>query len=139
MPGADALALLSQSLLVVLTAWKLIELLRHRDRARLDLVLVLAPLALAVGVTWLEERGLWAVVDVPLAPMAFVLHPVMLLRVVDHFRAVPRWVAALMVVSVAASWALLALAPSQGPWLVERPAPVKLAWSSQNKRRPQPQ
>lgn len=91
MTAGELLMLLGQVLLVLLTLWKLADLARHRDRARLDIALVLGSLAVAVAVQRLQGDD---AVDLGAAqragPLALVAHPFLLLRLVGHFHAVPR-------------------------------------------------
>lgn len=100
--------LLAQVLLLSLAAWKLIELARRRDRPRLDVAVLLACLAIAVGADLLHRRlGGEGETLRRVAALAVVAHPLLLLRLVDHFRPVPRWVTLAVGLGVVGSWALV--------------------------------
>lgn len=115
MIAGESLVILAQVLLLLLTAWKLIELARRRDRARLDVALLLGTLAVAVGVDLLERSTGADLGSLRrAAPVAAVAHPLLLLRLVDHFRPVPRWVVGTALGAVLVSWALLLAADSHG-------------------------
>ncbi|MDA0333952.1 MAG: GAF domain-containing protein [bacterium] len=112
MSAGDFLVLLAQTLLLVVTCWKLAEWARRRDGARRDVALLLLSFAIGVVLHWLQAYGgveLGIVAHV--IPMVVVLHPLLMLRLADHFRTVPRWISALIMFGVLASWAMLLATP----------------------------
>ena len=112
MSAGEFLVQLAQALLLLVTCWKLAEWVRRRDGARRDIALLLLSLATGGGLHWAQTYGavdLGALAHV--IPMAVVLHPLLMLRLVDHFRTVPRWITGLIVVGLLASWAMLLATP----------------------------
>jgi len=106
--AGDFLVHLAQGLLLLLSVWKLVEWGRRRDGARRDIALLVLALGVAVGTQWLQQSGmLTAALAAQIIPMAIVLHPLLMLRLVDHFRSVPRWISGLVIAGVVACWALV--------------------------------
>ena len=109
----EFLALLAQGLILLLTLWKLIEWVRRRGSARLDVVLLLLTLAISVGLNWVETH---TSVDLGILqhaiPMAILLHPLLILRLVGHFRTVPRWIGGLVIFGAVTNWGLLLATPA---------------------------
>lgn len=113
MNAGEFLALLAQGLILLLTLWKLIEWVRRRGSARLDVVLLLLTLAVSVGLNWVKTH---TSVDVGILrhaiPMAVLLHPLLMLRLVGHFRTVPRWIGGLVIFGAVTNWGLLLATPA---------------------------
>lgn len=91
MSAADILGNITRATLVVVTLVTLVDLLRHRDRARVDIhlmfaalttIIVIVQVALATG---LRSRALGVLVVA-----LFIAQPYLLLRLVLHFRPVHR-------------------------------------------------
>lgn len=114
MTAGEFLVLLAQGQILLLTCWKLFEWARRRDGARRDVALLMLTLGVGVGLHLAQTRASIELgVVAHAAPMLVVLHPLLMLRLVDHFRAVPRWIWGLVVTGVLASWAMLLLTPDQ--------------------------
>lgn len=113
MSAGDFLLHLAQGLLLLLSVWKLIEWGRRRDGARRDIALLMLALGVAAGTHWLLQAGMISTgLAAQIIPMAVALHPLFMLRLVDHFRSVPRWIAGLFIVGVVVSWALVLAVPA---------------------------
>jgi GAF domain-containing protein len=106
------LVLLAQGLMLLVSIWKLVEWARRRDGARRDIALLLLTFSVGIGLHWME---LGLAIDLGhlnhVIPMAVVLHPLLMLRLVDHFRTVPRWIVGLVLFGVLLNWALLLATP----------------------------
>jgi hypothetical protein len=112
MSAGEFLVQLAQALLLLVTCWKVAEWIRRRDGARRDIALLLLSLATGVGLHWAQAYGavdLGALSHV--IPMVVVLHPLLMLRLVDHFRTVPRWIMGVIIVGLLANWAMLLATP----------------------------
>jgi hypothetical protein len=110
MSAGEFLVQLAQALLLLVTCWKLAEWARRRDGARRDIALLLLSLCVGVVLHWLQtHEAVDLGVAAPAIPMAIVLHPLLMLRLVDHFRTIPRWIGGLFIVGLLVSWALLLL------------------------------
>ena len=108
----EFLVRLAQGLILLLTLWKLIEWARRRGSARLDVALLLLTLAIGVGLNWVEtDTGFDLGVLKHAIPMVVLLHPLLMLRLVDHFRTVPRWISGLVFTGIVTSWGLLLATP----------------------------
>src|SRR5437868_2710323 len=83
---------LSRLTFILLAAVTGLDLLRHRDRTRLDIFLLFAALAFSTLVT--EIARLTGIVLPPwwtrVSTMLIMLEPFLLVRLVDHFRPVAR-------------------------------------------------
>lgn len=113
MSVGDFLVLLAQGLILLLTLWKLVEWARRRDGARRDIALLLLTVAVGVGLHLVQSSGIVKLGSLTVAiPLVVVLHPLLMLRLVDHFRTVPRWIGGLVIAGVLVSWALLLAAPA---------------------------
>jgi GAF domain-containing protein len=109
----EFLVRLAQGLILLLTLWKLIEWARRRGSARLDVALLLLTLAIGVGLNWVETDTAFDLGVLKHAiPMVVLLHPLLMLRLVDHFRTVPRWISGLVFTGIATSWGLLLATPA---------------------------
>jgi hypothetical protein len=84
---------LAQALVLLLTLWLCIDWARRRNVARLDAALLMVSVAVAVGLDlWRDLTGSASAVVGHIVVTAIVLHPLLLLRLVSHFRAVPGWI-----------------------------------------------
>jgi signal transduction histidine kinase/CheY-like chemotaxis protein/HAMP domain-containing protein len=87
----DALRVLTQASLVLVFALAVVDYARHRGRRRLDVALMLGALASLILVQGLRAVGLplpaWAGRGVAVVLLA---HPYLMLRVVAHYRPMPR-------------------------------------------------
>jgi signal transduction histidine kinase len=101
---------------IVLGLITLIDLIRWRDRARLDIALLFVTLALIVilqeFIALGSAQAFWLAKFNQLALMA---HPYLLLQLVEHFRPVPRWVRWFGGLGLLASWAVLLILPVSPP------------------------
>jgi signal transduction histidine kinase len=108
MQVTDLLTWITQGSLLLITVLTFLDFFRHRDRSRLDIALMfgaLGALVLLQGITrgtgvdsrWLRTAG----------ALLFLAHPVLLLRLVQHFRPVPQTVRRLALGGMLASWGIL--------------------------------
>jgi hypothetical protein len=112
------LTLITQLTLVLITFWALVDLFRHRDRSRLDIVLMFGDLALIVLLQWigssLERPASWLG---QLGSILLVAHPFLLLRLVQHLRPVPVGMQIFALAGMVVSWLLIVLFPISMPTL----------------------
>lgn len=93
MNTTEILANLTRITLVVTALLTLADLIRHRDRARLDIHLMFAGLAIIVTLSQLALTAPFHVLVSRFVGTGLLLaHPYFLLRLVAHFRPVPRLV-----------------------------------------------
>ncbi|HET6318969.1 MAG TPA: GAF domain-containing protein, partial [Chloroflexota bacterium] len=90
MSAIELLSLLTRSSFLLLTAFTVVDWLRHRDPARLDIALAFISLSVSIPVQWFSEwtgyRAAWLS---GLVTVSLLAHPLLLLRLVEHFRPVP--------------------------------------------------
>ena len=86
MSVGDFLALCGEILLLFITVLTCVDLARVRDRARLDIALVFIALAIDVVPRLLPRLGIEPGLLTLDQPLASVVHPYLLLRLVDHFQ-----------------------------------------------------
>jgi signal transduction histidine kinase len=110
---AEFLAQLTRITYIVIGLVTLFDWLVHRDRARLDMALLFNALAAIIFIQeytiFTGQTPYWLGKFSQLALMA---HPYLLLRVVEHFRPVPRAVRWVGILGLLASWAVLLLLPT---------------------------
>jgi signal transduction histidine kinase len=113
----EFLTLLTRGVFLLLAAVTLLDFLRHRDRTRLDTALVFGTLGFIFLVqtisafTGAEIRGWLSTVN----SILLLAHPYLLLRLVQHFRAIPpvvRWIA---IAGMLLSWLILIVSPTPLP------------------------
>lgn len=103
---------LALGLLLLLTLWLCVDWVRRRNVARRDAALLMLSLAVGAGMHgWRVITGVDEPLLTRLITMAVVLHPLLMLRLVGHFRPVPGWITALVSMGVVVSWCGLWLAP----------------------------
>lgn len=104
----------------LLAVLSLADFLRHRNRARLDIALLFNTLNLAFVVQTLYETDLLPAIDwlSIVALMALLAHPYLSLRLVEHFRTVPRPIKLIGLGGMLLSWVLLILFVYTAPGLV---------------------
>ncbi len=106
----DFLTLVIRGTFLLIAVVTLVDYLRYRDQARLDIALVFGALAVTIViqvVTALTNLGTAAQWLNIFGSMAVVAHPHLLLRLVQHFRSVATVVWRVSIVGMLASWLLL--------------------------------
>ncbi|MEE2658461.1 MAG: GAF domain-containing protein [Candidatus Latescibacterota bacterium] len=93
---------MSQVLVLGIAGLSLIELAWHRDRARLEIAFVLLSLAIAAAAQLWGGGSPFAQLATELALVA---HPYLLVRLLDRFRPLPKWLPWTAVGVMVASWA----------------------------------
>jgi signal transduction histidine kinase len=112
----DLLTWITRGCLLLIAALTLADLIRHRDRARTDIALMFGALAAIVLI-----QGLTAVMrqQVPwLGQFGAILlfaQPYLLLRLIQHFRPVPRPVQLVALGGMVISWIILVAVPAPLP------------------------
>jgi diguanylate cyclase (GGDEF)-like protein/PAS domain S-box-containing protein len=112
----EILTLITQGLYLLIAALTLLDFIRYRDRARLDVALVfnafgvIALIQLLIQFTRLQAPWLNIVASLILAA-----HPYLLLRLVAHFFSVPAFIGRVGLVGLLLSWLLLLLFPFKLP------------------------
>ncbi|MGH2459892.1 MAG: histidine kinase dimerization/phospho-acceptor domain-containing protein, partial [Chloroflexota bacterium] len=105
--------------LVLIAGWTVADFLHHRDRARLDIALTFSSLGLIVILGAAMEID--PISSAPLTEVTralLIVQPFLLLRLVGHFRSLPRVIQAIAAGGTVLSWAALTLGPSpRPPWL----------------------
>jgi signal transduction histidine kinase len=115
----DLLQWITQGCLLLIAALTLVDLVRHRDRARIDIALMfgaLAAIVLIQGLTavtrqqapWLGQFG----------AILLLAQPYLLLRLVQHFRTVSRAVQLVAIGGMIVSWIILIAVPAPLPKLL---------------------
>jgi signal transduction histidine kinase len=115
----DFLNLVTQGALLLIALLTLADLLRYRDRARIDIALMfgaLAAIVLIQGLTTVMRR------QVPwlgqLGAILLLAQPSLLLRLVQHFRSVPRLIQLVAGGGLIIAWIILIAAPAPLPPLL---------------------
>jgi signal transduction histidine kinase len=115
----DLLQWITQGCLLLIAALTLVDLVRHSDRARIDIALMfgaLAAIVLIQGLTTLmRQQAPW------LGQFGAILlfaQPYLLLRLVQHFRTVSRMVQLAAIGGMVISWAVLIASPTPLPKLL---------------------
>lgn len=107
---------ITQFVFVLITLLTVVDYLRNRDPQRRDAALMFASLGLGIAIgVLLDGLGLelsWARTGAGILVLA---HPFLLLRLVVHFRRVPRWISALAGLGFAASAVIIAVVPPPLP------------------------
>src|SRR5687768_13382659 len=120
----NSLEILVELVFIAILVVTLVDFLRHRSRIRLDIFLMFACLMLPAlaqqaaavfGVT----NELFAILTV----IGFIVQPLLLLRLVQHFRAVPRVAGPLALLGMFATLVVMAVFGKPNP-LVATAAPV---------------
>ena len=112
----DLLSWITQGCLLLIAALTLVDLVRHRDRTRIDIALMfgaLAAIILIQGLTTLIRQqvpwlGLFGAI-------LLLAQPYLLLRLVRHFRPVPRPIQLVALGGMIISWIILAAIPAPLP------------------------
>lgn len=112
---ADALSIATQGVFVLLAGITLAAYARRRGRARLEIALVFASLAFVVVVAWLGDAGVRSSALDALAIVLLLAHPILLLRLVEHFEAVPRALRVASIVAYVAACGLYLALPTPTP------------------------
>src|SRR5215207_3059113 len=91
MSSDPLLQLLTRAFFLAIFALAALDLLRRRDLARLEIALLFGTLALAILLQVVEDLG-WAVPPwlSTLSILAVLAQPYLLVRLLGHFRSVPR-------------------------------------------------
>jgi len=115
----DLLDLVTQGALLLIAVLTLADLFRHRDRARIDIALMfgaLAAIVLIQGLTTVaRQQAPWLG---QLGAILLLAQPYLLLRLVQHFRSVPRVVRRLAIGGMVVSWTILITFPAPLPPLL---------------------
>jgi len=116
------LRVVASSILVLVALLTLADFLRHRDRPRLDIALMFAAFAILILgqaiASVANTKALWLGI---VAAIGLLAHPYLQLRLVQHFRTVPRPVVLVALVGIVV---FLALAIALRPTL---PTPITVA------------
>ncbi len=112
----DFLVLLTRTLFTLLALLSLIDLLRRRDQARLDIALVFSSLAIGVVLDlFVRVTGINAPWFSIIGVCALVAEPFLVLRVVQYFEKVPRLFYLSALGGMLVSWGLYLLTPRPFP------------------------
>lgn len=119
---ADALTLITRLTYALIGLKVLIDLARWRDRNRLNIALLFGTLAIVVlgqkYMTLTGARPLWLV---KLNQLLVLAHPYLVLRLVEHFRPVPRLLRRFALVGMIVLWGLWLSAEWLSPLLTNVP------------------
>jgi signal transduction histidine kinase len=115
----DLLTLVTQGTLLLIAVLTLVDLVRHPDQTRLDIALMfgaLAAIVLIQGLTMVTHRQApWLR---QLGAILLLAQPFLLLRLVQHFRVVPRMVLLAGIGAMVFSWTILIASPVPLPRLL---------------------
>ena len=115
----DFLNGVTQGVLIIIALLTLLDFLRNRDWPRFDIALVFGDLAVLILLTTSTRLfQLPAIWISTLGAFLLLIHPFLLLRLVRHFRPVPRLVVAIAWGGVALSFGVAAVAVVALPGLV---------------------
>jgi PAS domain S-box-containing protein len=106
----DSLSLITQGTLILIAVLTFVDFLRYRDRRRFDISMMfgaLASLLVLQAVTRLLNQP--SLLLTRAVTMILVVHPYLLLRLVQHFRPVSRWVNRFALMGLIGSVLILAL------------------------------
>jgi signal transduction histidine kinase len=112
----DLLTWITQGCLLLIAALTVVDLIWHRDRARIDIALMfgaLAAIVLIQGLTTVMRRQVPWLGQV--GAILLLAQPYLLLRLVQHFRPVPRPVQWVAFVGMVISWTILVAFPAPLP------------------------
>lgn len=122
----DLLMLVTQGFFVLVGALTLVDLLRHRDRARFDIALPFTALAVTTSIGIVG--GLTGKPAPPwlsaISSLILIAQPYLLLRLVEHFGRVPRLIHALVLVAFVLSGAILVAFPPPLPAVAALPVVI---------------
>ncbi|MBI4788448.1 MAG: GAF domain-containing protein [Chloroflexi bacterium] len=122
MSAPNLLTAATQAIILLLAILTLVDFLRHRDQARLDVMLMLGDLATIVLIQLLTSAAGGAPREIMLlGAILLIAHPYFLLRLVEHFRPVSRRLHAFAVVGLAVSSLLLLAVPAPLPAIITLP------------------
>ncbi|MDE3155596.1 MAG: GAF domain-containing protein [Acidobacteriota bacterium] len=114
--AAQVLAILIEAVLVFGAVYTLVDYVRHRDAARFDIMLVFVSLAtLIVAQEVAAARQMPAGVVRAIGTFAVLPQPWLLLRLVRHFRRVPRSLELAAITGLIVSVLIIGLAPISRP------------------------
>jgi signal transduction histidine kinase len=112
----DLLRWITQGCFLLIAASTLVDLVRHRDRTRIDIALMfgaLAAIVLIQGLTKvIRQQVPWLVL---FGTILLLAQPYLLLRLVRHFRPVPRPIQFVALGGMIISWIILAAMPAPLP------------------------
>src|SRR5215211_7023041 len=115
----DLLTWITQGCLLLIAALTLVDLVRHRDRARIDIALMFGALVAIVLIqgltTVMRQQAPWLG---KFGAILLLAQPYLLLRLVQHFRTVSRMVQLVAICSMVLSWAILIAPPTPLPKLL---------------------
>lgn len=112
----DFLSLTTRGTFVLIAVLTLVDFLRHRDRARLDIALAFGALAAIIAIQGMTGiTGLQAPWLSTIGALMLLAHPYLLLRLVQHFRPVRRAIVWVALGGMVASWAILIAIPTPMP------------------------
>jgi signal transduction histidine kinase len=112
----DLLTWITQGCLLLIAALTLVDLIRHRDQARIDIALMfgaLAAIVLLQGLTTVTRRQVPWLGQV--GAILLLAQPYLLLRLVQHFRPVPWSVQLVALGGMVISWTILGAIPAPLP------------------------
>ena len=115
MTAIEAIEHASRIILVGVALLAMVGLVRHRDRATLDIVLVLSCLAVPVVIGVLPQSLRSPFWVATLSAMIVLSRPYLILRLLQHFRAVSPWIVRGVLGATVTSWLLLVLYESPRP------------------------
>ena len=115
----NLLTLTTQAVALLIAFLTFVDFLRHRDQARLDVMLMFGDLAAIVVIQLLTSAAggapRWTSL---LSSFLLVAHPYLLLRLVQRFRPVPRWLQWFALIGLLISSLVLVAVPAPLPALV---------------------
>ena len=115
----NLLTLTTQAVALLIAFLTFVDFLRHRDQARLDVMLMFGDLAAIVVIQLLTSAAggapRWTSL---LSSFLLVAHPYLLLRLVQRFRPVPRWLQWFALGGLLISSLVLVAVPAPLPALV---------------------
>jgi signal transduction histidine kinase len=115
----DLLNVVAQGALLLIAILTLVDLIHYHDRARVDIALMFGALAAIVLIqgltTVMRQHAPWLG---PLGTILLLAQPYLLLRLVQHFRVVPRVIQRVARGGMVISWIILIAAPAPLPPLL---------------------
>lgn len=116
MSALDLIKLIDGAAFFLIATLTIIDFVRYRTRARLDIALMISSLALPIVANEIQELlGVESRWIRTLGAVAVVAHPFLLLRLVRQFRRVPRMVAGAAVAGMVVSWVAVVAVPTPLP------------------------
>src|SRR5687767_8569648 len=107
---SDFLTLLTRAFYLLAAVISIFNFARHRDRMRLDVALLFSTVGIVILFQILQpglsQPPIWIR---PLTTMMIMAMGYLILRIVQHFRRVPRWIEVFAIVGMVLSWIPVAI------------------------------